>query len=429
MGDEERAGRERRSETIQCARAAPAEGRAGGEGPALATAAPKLERVVERDRMIALGTLAAGVAHEINNPLTYMLVNVEHVLRRLRAASASDDPASELTSDESGGLLALVQSLQQSVDGANRVRQIVRDLLTFARGNVEEVRQVDVRGIVQSAVQLAWHEIRHRARLVKSLADVPPVEANESRLGQVFFNLLINAAQAIPEGRADQHEIAVATRIDGAGCVIVEVRDTGEGIPAENLERIFDPFFTTKGDDGTGLGLSTSLGTIQSLGGDIRVQSKPGHGSTFQVVLPPAKSWRNAGPVSMHDLRSAARIRVLVVDDDELVGEAIARALSEDNEVVVMTTAREALASIEAGEQYDVILCDLMMPVVSGVDLYAHVVRCAPKVAGKIVFMTGGAFTPRARAFLKNVVNPCLEKPLDVAKLRGIVARVGLASD
>jgi CheY-like chemotaxis protein len=376
--------------------------------------------------MISLGTLAAGVAHEINNPLTYLLVNVEHVLRRLRAAGASDDPAAELTSHESGGLLALAQSLQQSVDGANRVRQVVRDLLTFARGNVEEVRLVDVRGIVQSAVQLAWHEIRHRARLVKSLADVPPVEANESRLGQVFFHLLINAAQAIPEGRADQHEIAVGTRIDEGGSVVVEVRDTGEGIPSEHLERIFDPFFTTKGDDGTGLGLSTSLGTIKSLGGDIRVESAPGRGSTFRVFLPPAKSWRGGGPVSSHDVRVAARLRVLVIDDDELVGEAIARALSEDNDVIVMTSARDALASIEVGERYDVILCDLMMPVVSGVDLYADLVRNAPKLAGKIVFMTGGAFTPRARAFLKSVVNPCLEKPLDVSKLRGIVARVGL---
>ncbi len=134
-------------------------------------------------------------------------MNLEHVLRRLRAASASDDPIAELAAVGNGGLAALAQALQQSVEGANRVRQIVRDLLTFSQGNVEQRGMVDVRGIVESATQMAWHEIRHRARLVKSLAEVPPVDANEARLGQVFLNLLVNAAQAIPEGAADTNEI------------------------------------------------------------------------------------------------------------------------------------------------------------------------------------------------------------------------------
>src|SRR5258708_6272365 len=174
--------------------------------------------------MAALGTLSAGVAHEINNPLTYLLVNLEHVLRRLRAASASDDPVGELAAGVNGGGLAgLARSLQQAVEGANRVRQIVRDLLTFAQGNVEQRGMVDVRGIVESATQMAWHEIRHRARLVRSLAEVPPIEANEARLGQVFLNLLVNAAQAIPEGQADVHEVRVSTRTDDHGKAVVEV--------------------------------------------------------------------------------------------------------------------------------------------------------------------------------------------------------------
>jgi PAS domain S-box-containing protein len=382
-------------------------------------------QLLQRDRMAALGTLSAGVAHEINNPLTYLLVNLEHVLRRLRAASASDDPIAELGGASNGGLAALAQSLQQAAEGANRVRQIVRDLLTFSQGNIEQRGMADVRGIVESATQMAWHEIRHRARLVKSLGEVAPVDANEARLGQVFLNLLVNAAQAIPEGHADKHEIRVVTRSDENGNVVIEVSDTGMGIPPENMAKIFDPFFTTKGETGTGLGLSISHGAVRSLGGDIKVTSAPGVGTTFRVVLPPAKTWRGSAPVSTHDMRTQIRRRVLVVDDERLVGEAIARALSEESDVEVVTEAQQALARIAKGESYDVVLCDLMMPVMTGMDLYAEIVRVAPGLVGRLVFMTGGAFTARARQFLESVVNPCLEKPLDTSKLRSIIARSG----
>jgi signal transduction histidine kinase len=386
------------------------------------------QQLVQRDRMAALGTLSAGVAHEINNPLTYLLVNLEHVLRRLRAACASDDPVAELASAPEG-LNGLTRSLQHAVEGANRVRQIVRDLLTFAQGNIEQRGLVDVRGIVESATQMAWHEIRHRARLTRSLAELPPVEANEARLGQVFLNLLVNAAQAIPEGHADRHEVRVATRTDDQGRAVVEISDTGVGIAAEHMPRIFDPFFTTKGESGTGLGLAISHGTVKAAGGDIQVTSSPGEGTTFRVILPAAKRWRSAAPASSPEIRALMRRRVLVVDDERLVGEAIARSLSEDNDVEVVTEASHALERIGAGKKYDIVLCDLMMPVMTGMDLYAEIMRTEPKLGGRLIFMTGGAFTPRARAFVESIVNPCLEKPLDMAKLRSLVARAGAGKD
>jgi PAS domain S-box-containing protein len=382
-------------------------------------------QLLQRDRMAALGTLSAGVAHEINNPLTYLLVNLEHVLRRLRATSASDDPMGDLSAAGNGGLPALAQSLEQAVEGANRVRQIVRDLQTFAQGNIEPGAMVDVRGIVESAIQMASHEIRHRAHLVKSMAEVPPVDANEARLGQVFLNLLINAAQAIPEGQADKHEVRVVTRVGDWGNVIVEVSDTGMGIPPENIVRVFDPFFTTKGETGTGLGLSISHGAVRSMGGDITVTSTPGTGTTFRVSLPPAKQWRAVAPASSHDVRALPRRRVLIVDDEPMVGDALARVLSEENDVEVVTEAQAALARLVKGERYDVILCDLMMPVMTGMDLYAEIVRLSPNMVGRLVFMTGGAFTPRARAFVESVANPCLEKPIDTSKLRSIIAQQG----
>jgi CheY-like chemotaxis protein len=302
----------------------------------------------------------------------------------------------------------------------------VRDLLTFSQGNVEQRGMTDVRGIVESAVQMAWHEIRHRARLTKRLGEVPPVDANEGRLGQVFLHLLVNAAQAIPEGHADKHEIRVITRTDEQGNAVVEVSDTGSGIAPDDLPCIFDPFFTTKGEGGTGLGLAIAHGTVRGLGGDIQVSSAPGRGTTFRVVLPPAKPWRGlATPSSAHNVGALQRARLLIVDDERLVGEAIARSLAEESEVEVVTDAEQALARIAAGERYDVVLCDLLMPVMTGMDLYAEVVRTAPKLAGRIVFMTGGAFTARARAFLESVGNQCLEKPLDMSKLRSVLARAG----
>jgi signal transduction histidine kinase/CheY-like chemotaxis protein len=380
-------------------------------------------QAVERHRMAALTTLSAGVAHQINNPLTYLLVNLEYVTRKLRAASASYDPMAELAGAK-GGLPELVLSLSHAIEGANRIRQVVRDLLTFAQGSADHRRLVDLRGVVESAAQMAWHEIRHRARLCKALADVPLVEANEARLGQVFLSLLVNAAQAIPDRQVDRHEVRVATRTDDRGNAVVEVSDTGTGIAPEDLPRVFDPFFTTKGVDGTGLGLAMALGTVKSLGGEITVSSTVGRGTTFRVVLRPAECSRprvRAAPDYSGGV--APRRSVLVIDDDPLVGRALARVLSEDNEVQVVADAEHALARFDGGELYDVVLCDLMMPGMTGMDLYAEILRRAPKLALRFVFMTGGACTPQARAFVETVVNPCLQKPIDMRRLRSIIAR------
>jgi signal transduction histidine kinase/CheY-like chemotaxis protein len=400
----------------------PASSNGHGAPPSKSDRSQFPHQAVERHRMAALTTLSAGVAHQINNPLTYLLVNLEHVTRKLRAASASYDSMTELAGAQ-GGLPELVQSLQHAIEGANRIKQVVRDLLTFAQGSADHRRLVDLRGVVESAAQMAWHEIRHRARLCKVLAEVPLVEANEARLGQVFLSLLVNAAQAIPEGQVDRHEVRVATRTDDRGNAVVEVTDTGTGIAPDDLPRVFDPFFTTKGLEGTGLGLAMSLGTIKSLGGEITVRSAPGSGTTFRVVLRSAERARAKVPSSPDEPRTVARRSVLIVDDDPLVGRALARALSEGNEVEVVADGERALARIDAGEHYDVVLCDLMMPGMTGMDLYAEILRRAPKVAVRFVFMTGGAFTPRARAFVETVVNPCLQKPIDMRRLRSIIAR------
>ncbi|WP_224364973.1 PAS domain S-box protein [Hyalangium versicolor] len=383
-------------------------------------------RLVMADRLASVGTLGAGVAHEINNPLAYMLVNLHLIRVALERLDAVSPP---------GTVEPLEQLVQETTQGAERIAGIVQDLKTFARGEQDaRLGPVDVRRAVELACKMADNMLRHRARLVLEFDHVPLVEANESRLCQVFLNLLLNAAQAIPEGEpADRHEVAVRLRIQGPGKVAVEVRDTGLGMTPEVLSRAFDPFFTTKPiGEGTGLGLSVCHGIIESMKGTITAESMPGKGSTFRVVL--RAMGPEAEPVTRPNARlidpglGARRARILVVDDEPNVTLALQRALGSEHEVSTATNARDALALLSQDRGFDVILCDVMMPGMTGMDLYGELERASPEVAGRVVFMTGGAFTPRAVSFLQSVPNPKLEKPLNLEELRMLVTRRAVES-
>ncbi len=643
-------------------------------------------QLVQAGRMAAVGQLAAGVGHEINNPLAYIVSNLEH------ASEEADLLSRELTDVRGAGprLREVSQALREALHGADRVRRIVRDLKTFSRPDDEKQGPVELHAVLDSAAKIAMAELRPRAKLVKDYGDVPRVEGNEARLAQVFLNLLINAAQALPEGRAEQNEVRLVTRVAPDGMVVAEVRDTGVGISPESLARIFDPFYTTKPlGVGTGLGLSLCHAYVTAMGGNITVESEPGQGAVFRVtlkraaresgampalptqewrgprepgavqaqggtreprpmptvqewgpardlmstpavqpqgtgrismstptvqpqgtgrismstptvqpqgtgrismstptvqpqgtgrismstpaipvnerggaVLPGAETARTSGPAALHpeavppgvasrsqadgarvglpvtavptggleagvaprgpegtfvpassaEARSAPRSpegtfvpasstegrapprepegtfvppgspgpsqltsrsqapvaapvavaaqasepsraveastpaakpqalgeeagaqahdestvpvrgRVLVVDDDALVSGAIRRTLSRENDVEVLVSARQALAQLSAPElRYDVVLCDLMMPEMTGMDLFEALQKSAPRVAERVVFITGGAFTPAARTFLDRVENPRVEKPFDPEALRTLI--------
>jgi two-component system NtrC family sensor kinase len=233
------------------------------------------------DRMASLGTLAAGVAHEINNPLAFMQSNVRFVVEELRSVAIDADPSIQKR------LLELEEALMETLSGGDRVSDIVRDLKTFSRGDDGSRGPVNLHKVLDLCANIARNQLRHRAKLVKSYGELPLLQASESRLAQLFLNLIINAAQAIPEGRdVNANEVRITTRQED-GFAVVEVKDTGVGIPPENLHRLFDPFFTTKPVGvGTGLGLSICHGIVSALGGRIAVESEPGKGTTFRVFLP-----------------------------------------------------------------------------------------------------------------------------------------------
>ncbi|MFO0748470.1 MAG: response regulator [Myxococcota bacterium] len=382
------------------------------------------------ERMASVGTLAAGVAHEINNPLTALMANLVFAcddVEKLLADQRAQDGAAAAEGSVAARLGAIAASLGDAREAAVRVRDIVRDLKLFSRRDEEKTEAVDLRGVLESALRIAGNEVRHRARLVEDYGAVPPVRANEGRLGQVFVNLVTNAAQAISEGDAEHNEIRVSTRSDAEGRVVVDVSDTGAGIPDTVLPRIFEPFFTTKPiGEGTGLGLAICHRIISAFGGSLEVETKLGKGTTFRVILPVADPPTVVAPAPAPEpvaAEPASTGRILVVDDERLVGMVARRMLETKYDVVSLTRARDALERVAAGERYDVLLCDLMMPDVTGMDLHAELLKSAPEQARRVVFMTGGAFTPRARDFLDSVPNLHLEKPFDSNQLFAVVTR------
>jgi PAS domain S-box-containing protein len=370
-------------------------------------------RLALADRMASLGTLAAGVAHEINNPLSYVVGNLAFAREALSAGAATPPE----------GLTQARQALDEANEGAARVRQIVGDLRALSRTGEDRREPVDVGAAVRSALNVAAGVLRPCAGVQLDLAPVPPVLGDPARLGQVILNLLVNAGQAIGEGKPDRNTITVSTAIELDGRVRVEVADTGPGIPDDVRPRIFTPFFTTKpAGQGTGLGLAICQQTVAAMGGEMEVRSRPGEGAAFALLLP-------AAPVAARPAAAAApagaggpRGRVLVVDDEPYVGKTMRRILGASHDVEVVGSAQEALDRLAQPPAPDVILCDLMMPGMTGMELHAALLARDPAAAARMVFVTGGALHESSRAFIAAVANPVLEKPFPTDLLRGVVA-------
>jgi signal transduction histidine kinase/ActR/RegA family two-component response regulator len=363
------------------------------------------DQLARSEHMASLGLMAAGVAHEINNPLSYILSNLSF------AAERAIDQESRL-------------ALREALEGAGRVRDIVRDLKTLSRMESEEdLKPVDARNAVDAALKLSFDDVRHRARVQRHFSEVPRVLGNETRLVQVMLNLVTNAAQSIAPGSPDDNQITVEVKLaESEGEVEVVVTDTGVGISEDHLPKVFEPFFTTKpAGEGTGLGLSICHRLIHAMGGRIQVTSEEGHGSRFSVFLAIAPGRTDADtPVSEAAPGTNRRLRLLVVDDEVLVARAVRRVFDKEFRVDVALDGQVALEKLRKAD-YDVVLCDVMMPGISGLDVYRQVRSENEALARRFVFATGGLFSQELSDNVKRLSNMIIEKPFDPAELRRVI--------
>jgi PAS domain S-box-containing protein len=370
-------------------------------------------QLAHADRLASLGTMAAGVAHEINNPLAFMGLALEALGRRLGPGEAG-----------------LVTELRAGVD---RIAAIVRDLRFFGRDDDEPVRPMDLGAAIDAAERLVHHEVRPRGELVKAYDDLPAIMGVPRRIEQVFVNLLLNATHALGD-RVDGHIVVRAEVADDR--VSVSVEDDGVGIPKEALESIFEPFFTTRsGAGGTGLGLSICRDIVTRAGGGLAATSAPGQGTIMTVTLLRATGDRAAVGVASPSSppagprRGAPTMRVLVVDDEAAIVRLLSEALEPIADVVCETIPERAFDRMLDDPTFDAIVCDVMMPGTTGIDLHERVARLKPDVASRFVFISGGTYTARAREHLERVSNPRLDKPFRMAQLIDAIERVATAHD
>lgn len=370
-------------------------------------------QLIMADRLASVGMLAAGVAHEINNPLASIVANLELARGEVAALAAQTDVPDDLRDE-----------LDDAAEAATRVSHIVGELKVFSRAEEGTRAPTDLRAVLESTLRMAWNEIRHRGQLEKSYGTTPLVLASDARLGQVFLNLIVNAAQALPEGRSADNVIRVATFTNAGGDAVVTVSDNGPGIPVGHRGRVFDPFFTTKAAGvGSGLGLSICQRILMSFDGSLDFETSEA-GTTFRVTLP-ATTERPPAPASPPPAATAPpatrRARVLVIDDEPMITYVARRILADAHDVTTVASAPTALEKIEAEGPFDLILCDLMMPEMSGMELHEELRTRNGAQAARMVFMTGGAFTASAREFLADPTRRRVEKPFKPQHLLALV--------
>ena len=401
-------------------------------------------RLAQSEKLAGIGQLAAGVAHEINNPLAFILANlsatlghvhhVQDILSNIREAARGEAQESLPTVREQlerigpEFLSEMREMLEDNLDGVDRINTIVRELRTFSRqGGNEEHELMRVHELVKSACHMVSSQIRHRAALVKVLQPVKPVMGHRVKLVQILTNLLMNAAQALPDHRGREERIEVRTR-QSDRWVIISVLDTGTGVPDDVRDRIFEPFFTTKRRDvGTGIGLSLSAELARQHDGELVLVETSPKGSTFELRLPAVESVRLVRPAptaveTVTAANEASSCRVLLVDDEPNVRKSMIRTLRA-YQVETASSGREALSVLENG-RFDAVICDLVMPDLDGVDVHEAIISKRPELADKVIYTSGGAYTPRTAAFVAKNDIMFLEKPIHPQQLLSLLERV-----
>lgn len=386
----------------------------------------RLQQQVElSDRLASLGTMAAGVGHEINNPLAVIVANVAYLTNDLQSTLSRVASGDASESDLTPLLAEQAQAHSEIQSAADRIERIVADLRAFARPQAAESGCANVARAVDWARRSTQALLKDRAELLVSVPDELQAAIDELRLEQVIVNLVVNAAHAIAPGDPTNNRVEVRAGLDDSDRVWIDVEDTGCGMSEATQARIFEPFFTTKPVDvGTGLGLSICHGLIKSADGEIRVTTAPNEGSTFRVCLPRPnrkEDWR-AHPVP----QPAGRAKVLLIDDEPPLLRVLTRTLRE-HDVTPVGSARDAMALLDQGAHFDVILCDLVMPHMNGIDFYEALLERHAELTRRVVFVSGGMAGARADHFRRAVTNVFLTKPATRAQLLAAVARVVVA--
>jgi signal transduction histidine kinase/ActR/RegA family two-component response regulator len=376
-------------------------------------------RLLAADRMASVGILASGIIHELKNPLAALAANVELALGEVTALSDNADSGQR-------GVERVRAELRDAHECSGRIRDVVNDLDVLSQSDNVEAVPVNMQAVIEDSLRLTANQTRHSATIVKRYGQVPCVLGNEGRLGQLIRNLIINAAQAIAPGDADQNQITINLASESNGRVVIEISDTGVGVDANIARRLFTPYFAA---NPVGRGISLELAIchriVSALGGRITARSEPTQGSTFRIELPSAHVSApprdSAEPHALAASDQHRRGRLLFIDDDSLVLKLLTRIFEAEHETVATLSASDALTIVAQQRQFDLIFCDVMMPNTNGITFYEKLAKIAPELSDRVVFMTGGAFNTVAQQFLAQVPNQHVAKPFDLSAIRALV--------
>lgn len=396
--------------------------------------------LVQTEKLASVGLIAAGVAHEVNNPAAYVLTNLtllresNGVLRRHRDAlvrtlnSLSTEAADRLALGERD-LTELdrqsEEALNDAVDGIRRIRDIVADLKTLSRDGDGASGPVMLHRLVEASVSVAAPTVKQRASIDLQLSPTAAIDGHAGKLSQVIINLLINASESVEDRGRGRVTVRTHTRDQD---VVLEVADNGRGIEPGHLGSIFEPLYTTK-TGGAGLGLAICRRVVEEHKGRLEVESVQGEGTTMRILLPrraqPVGEQLGLNDVIFEDAQSGTRIKhgtVLLLDDELLLVKVLARLLGRRHTVLKAYSVDEAVEMLDRGVDPDVILCDLMMPGKSGADFYRHLLDARPELARRVTFMSGGGVPEPLRTFVEGAGRPMLDKPVEPEVLLAHVA-------